>query len=173
MLKETASWLPWAATVAAHRGAGVTYFGQKTHEKKVVTYLEKARELPFAEEQLMQLCQALEDLEKVRLTRDYVRRGQRRFPANPYFLIAEAELNLGRDNYWGPAFETEELLNKARELTTAMPRSERRQLYLDRIQDLADELRQLNPFANLFGSSDFMNPFEDGEEDFDDEFDGF
>jgi tetratricopeptide (TPR) repeat protein len=159
-------------TVAAHRRAGVTYFGQKTHEKKVLTYLEKARGLPFTEDQLTTVCGALHELDKVRLQRNYLHLGQQRFPNSPIFYLGEAELNLERELYYTPLLETQRLLKQARELATVLPAGERRQFLLDRIQELENEARSANPFANMFGQMPF-DPFDDGDEfdDGPDEFD--
>jgi tetratricopeptide (TPR) repeat protein len=140
-----------ARTAAAHRRAGVTYFGQKTHEKRVLGYLEKARDLDFSEPQLMEICAALGALDRVRVLRDYVRRGQQRFPQNPFFYIMEAQLNLDMGPYRCPVLETTQLLKTARELATAMPRDDRQQALLEEVKDMENELRQLNPFAGLFG----------------------
>src|SRR5205085_1655278 len=68
-----------AATAGAHRRAGVSYRGQKTHEKKVTDYLQKTQKLEFTEAQLIQVCAALQALKSVRLLEAYLRLGQKRF----------------------------------------------------------------------------------------------
>jgi tetratricopeptide (TPR) repeat protein len=158
-----------AQTAAAHRLAGITYVGQKTHEKKVLTYLEKARKAEFAELQLALICAALKDLQATRLLMSFIHLGQKRFPAHPIFFLMEAEANLSagprRVNFWN----TGELLRKARELATAMPPDERQKSLLEVIQDHEQQLRALNPFAALFGGmggEEFFHPFS--EMDFDD-----
>jgi tetratricopeptide (TPR) repeat protein len=158
-----------AGMVAAHRRAGVTYFGQKTHEKKVLAYLEKARTLQFGEQQLMEICAALGELDKVRLYRDYVKLGQQQYPNNPFFLLEEARLDIDQGPYRCPVYEAKELLKKARDLALALPRDERQQTLLEEIKDLEEELRQLNPFASMFADMPF-GPFG-YEDDFDDEMD--
>src|SRR5262249_14759722 len=47
-----------ADTAAAHRLAGVKYVGQKTHEKKVTAYLDRALKAEFTEDQLARVCAA-------------------------------------------------------------------------------------------------------------------
>jgi tetratricopeptide (TPR) repeat protein len=157
-----------ATTVAAHRAAGVTYVGQKTHEKKVLGYLEKARGLAFGEQQLLEICVAVGELDRVRLLRDYVRLGQRHFPANPFFPVTEARMNLDMGPYRCQVFDTKELLKTARGLAMALPHDERQRLLLEEIKDMEDELRQLNPFAGLFG--DVPLGFDDIDEMDDDDY---
>jgi tetratricopeptide (TPR) repeat protein len=157
-----------AKVVAAHRRAGVTYFGQKTHEKKVLTYLEKAPDQDFTEQQLMDICAALGELDRPRLLRTYARRGQQQFPHSPFFCVAEAQLNLDMDPYRTPVYETQRLLKKARELATALPRDDRQQALLEQIKEMEDDLRGLNPFANVFADSP-LDPFGDGDEEYEDD----
>jgi tetratricopeptide (TPR) repeat protein len=165
-----------AETAAAHRLAGVTYVGQKTHEKKVLAYLDKARKADFTEVQLGQVCTALKALKSPRLMRSYIHLGQKRFPQSPFFFLAEAEDNLEggprRVNFW----QTEGLLTKARELTTALPRDDRQKAFLDRIQQYEQELRALNPFAAMLGGMGGPPMLDDlfgtGDDEFDDEDDG-
>ena len=78
-------------TAAAHRLAGITYVGQKTHEKKVLAYVEKARNAEFTEDQLEKLCGALLGLRALPAARKFTQLGQERFPNNPYFPFFEAE----------------------------------------------------------------------------------
>jgi tetratricopeptide (TPR) repeat protein len=147
-----------ALTAASHRLAGVTYFGQKTHEKKVLGYLDKARTAEFAETELAEICSALRGLKSGRLLMSYIRLGQQRFPASPVFFLMEAEENLARGTFWN----TEVLLNKARQLASTLPRDDRQKELLDTIQEHEQHLRVLNPFAALLaglGEGGFPNPF--------------
>jgi tetratricopeptide (TPR) repeat protein len=158
-----------ARTVAAHRKAGVTYFGQKTHEKKVLTYLEKARGQTFTEQQLMDVCTCLREVDRVRLLRDYARRGQEQFPESPFFYLVEAEMNLDMDPYRCPVYETRELLQRARERALALPRDERQQAVLEQIKEMEDDLRAMNPFASVLAGMPF-DPFDPfGGEEFDED----
>jgi tetratricopeptide (TPR) repeat protein len=155
-----------ATTVAAHRAAGITYHGQKTHEKKVLTYLEKALDLSFTEQQLTQICLAVHKLDRVRLLRDYCQRGQEQYPRNPLFYVIEVRLNLDSGPYRCPVPQTQQLLQKARELALAQPHDARQQALLDDIKEMEDDLRGLNPFADMFG---FLGA-DDEEELVDEEF---
>src|SRR5262249_23997595 len=76
-------------TTAAHQLAGVTYHGQKTHEKKVLGYVDRARSAEFPEAALERVCQSLLDLRTVRHLRRYTELGRRRFPQSPIFPLLE------------------------------------------------------------------------------------
>jgi tetratricopeptide (TPR) repeat protein len=161
-----------ADTVAAHRGAGVSYHGQKTHEKKVLTYLERARELAFTELQLVEVCRALHVLERPRLLHEYARLGQLQHPTSPAFFLIEARHNLDLGPFRCPIGQTTELLTRARELALAMPRNERRERVLEQLKDLEEDLAALNPFGGLFSPMGFY-PFGDADDDedaYDDDF---
>ena len=161
-----------AQTAASHRLAGVTYFGQKTHEKKVLGYLDKARHGQFTEQDLEGICAALKALESIRLLTSYVHLGQQRFPTSPVFYLMEAEANLD----YGSSWNAEELLKKARELASALPRDDRQQRLQEHIQEREQQLRALNPFAAMFsslGGEGFPMPFElDDMFDMDDDDEG-
>jgi tetratricopeptide (TPR) repeat protein len=158
-----------ADTAASLRGAGVTYFGQKTHEKKVLGYLEKTLKLEFPEELLAAVCDSLQALKAPRLHQKFIRRGQKLYPSSPMFYLAEAEYNLAQGPYRCPSYETQQLLEKAQRLANALPRDPRQQKLLERIQRHLDAVHLLNPFARLFdaGPMDYFDPFDD--DDFDDD----
>jgi len=165
-----------AVTAAVHHSAGVTYVGQKTHEKKVMGYLEKARMADFTQEQLGSICESLKLLKSSRLLTSYIHQGQERFPTSPFFFLAEAEVAL-EAGPGGRFWKAEGLLRKARELATAMPRDERQKAILEIIQAHEQELRMLNPFAAMFsglGGGSFLDPFGmDDLDDHDDHMDGY
>jgi tetratricopeptide (TPR) repeat protein len=164
-----------ADTAAAHRLAGVTYYGQKTHEKKVLNYLEKALKGELTEDQLTRLCAGAKILKAPRLLRSIIKEGQNRFPASPFFYLAEAEDNLSEHGRRSSLWETEKLLKKARELVTAMPHDDRQKALLALIEHYEQEMRALNPFASLFGGfggPQMLDPFFGMGDDYD-EFDEF
>jgi len=172
--------LALADTAAAHRLAGISYVGQKTHEKKVLGYLEKARQATFTEDQLTGICSALKGLQSSRLLMSYIHLGQERFPASPFFFLAEAEEAIQggprRVRFWS----VQGLLRKARELATAMPRDDRQKGILEVIQSHEQALAALNPFAGMFsgmGGGGFLDPFAmddyDDEDDDDEDMDSF
>jgi tetratricopeptide (TPR) repeat protein len=154
-------------TMAAHRLAGVTYHGQKTHEKKVLTYLGKAIRVPFTEEQLEVVCKALLGIKSPRLLRQFTAVGQRRFPQNAWFYYVEAESYLAEGPRSGPLWRVEELLNKASELAAQHPHDEQQKALLKSIQERQQMAAMLNPFGRggmpLF--NDMFDPFGGGYED--------
>jgi tetratricopeptide (TPR) repeat protein len=154
-------------TAAAMRAAGVTYFGQKTHEKRVLGYLEKALKEDFTEDQLEHICADLQVLQASRLRLNFIRQGQRRFPDSPAFYLAEAEYHLDQGPYRSSPYQTQQLLEKAQQLANALPRDPRQQQLLERIQHRLDALHVLNPFARLFGGGpmDVFDMFGGGPDD--------
>src|SRR5262249_44835439 len=135
-----------ADTAVAHRLAGVKYYGQKTHEKKVLGYLDRARTAEFTGPQLDTVCRALAGLKRTNLRRASARLGRQRFPQDPGFFLVEAEYNLDLGPGRCPVYETRELLDKARQLAGALPRDERQQAVLDAVRRGEHRLALLNPF---------------------------
>jgi tetratricopeptide (TPR) repeat protein len=161
------------STASAHQLAGVKYYGQKTHEKKVLDYANKALKADFNESQLERACHHLLDMQAYKQARSYTALGHRRFPQNPVFLLLEADsyLRLGPDRC--PIHLVGPLLERARRLAEKMPRDPRQQELLEKIQQGEELIRSLNPFLSLFegGFGGMFDPFgDDGEDDeFEDE----
>ncbi len=166
-----------ALTAAVHRQAGITYHGQKTHEKKVLAYLDRAAKLDFTEAQLAQICAALKDLGGPRMHLAYIRRGQQKFPRSPVFFLMEAERNVDLGPARCPIFETQQLLERAQERAAALPRDPGQQAMLETIKELQNMLAVLNPFAGFASGRmglDFEDMFGfDDEDDYADEDDPF
>jgi tetratricopeptide (TPR) repeat protein len=166
-----------ARVASAHHQTEVTYVGQKTHEKKVVAYLEKALHADFTEAELEAVCEDLLVLHAPKVELKYVRLGQRKFPHNPSFFLAEAERNIDLGPGRCPVWPTQELLQKAQDLANALPRDKRQQTILDTIHELRERLGALNPFARLsplMGDMfEDMFGFEEDDEDeaYEDEWD--
>jgi tetratricopeptide (TPR) repeat protein len=165
-----------AETAAAHRAAGVKYYGQQTHEKKVLTYLEKARSADMTSAQLLRITAALANLKKPYLHLDYIRIGQRRFKDDPQFYIAEAIYLLDEGPQRLNPYAITKLLQKARELAQALPRGDRQQEMLQLIQTCEQQLNEMNPFNRLLGSfmgniplDVFGGPDDEEYDDFEDE----
>jgi tetratricopeptide (TPR) repeat protein len=157
------------STASAHQLAGVKYHGQKTHDKKVLDYANKALKADFNELQLERACNHLLDMQAFKQARAYTALGHRRFPHNPVFPLLEAEsyLRLGPERC--PIHLVGPLLERARRLTEKLPRDPRQQELLEKIQEGEELVRSLNPFMALFdGRLDGMfDPFweEDDDED--------
>lgn len=152
-----------AETTAAHVHAQVDYHGQKTHQKKVLSYLQEAKTVAFAEGQLEELCHSLQALRNQRLSNTFCQLGQQRFPNNPHFYYFEAASHLDKGKGGCPWWKINPLLERARQLAQALPPDDRHTELLERIQ-AAQQLGQLaNPFAQLFG--DFLGNFGDDASD--------
>jgi tetratricopeptide (TPR) repeat protein len=158
-----------AGVTASHHAAGVTYHGQKTHQKKVLDYLKKAEKVSYAEDELERLCVSLLELNSYRLTITYTDLGQKTFPKNPLFPFLQAQNELSR----GPAgmrpWVLRPLLEKAQKLAQALPPDRKVQQLLDQIGERLRILDEMNPFGRMF--RDDFDPFgdfydEDEDEDY-------
>jgi tetratricopeptide (TPR) repeat protein len=165
---DGASALAIVEATAAHKSAGVTYHGQKTHEKKVLGYLQRAISGPLTEDQLDRACAALVILENHKLLLEFGEKGQRLFPNNAYFpyYVAESYVLLGP--YRCPAFRVRELLAEVRRLAREMPPDSRRDALLETVQRREQMIGSQNPFGmidldafeEMFGGPD-DDEFED------------
>ncbi|HKB39766.1 MAG TPA: tetratricopeptide repeat protein, partial [Gemmataceae bacterium] len=161
-----------AETTASHHAAGVTYHGQKTHQKKVLDYLRKATKASFTEQELERICNALLTLQSYRLTNTYTELGQRKFSKNPLFPYLEAVNEMGRGpGTFGP-WQVHQLLEKAEKLARDLPPERRREELLEQIHIRLRAVDVLNPFGRLFGTVFDPFGFDDDEED-EDEYDGW
>jgi tetratricopeptide (TPR) repeat protein len=171
---DGASAVAVAETAASHKGAGVTYHGQKTHEKKVVAYLQKALDAPLTEEQTERVCQALVELENHRTLHDYAQRGRVRFPKSPYFPFFELEAYILMGPYRCPVWQVRHLSDEVRRLAQELPPDPRRDALLETIrrrEEMVGAQGRLgdidfdmfgNAFEGMFDDAD-DDEFEDGE----------
>lgn len=157
-----------AETAGTHRLADVTYFGQKTHEKKVFGYLDRARRgVTFTEEQLEAICTNLLPLGGTKLLRAYVQLGQRHFPANPFFPLAEARSYLarGEDKVQTYFWKVKQLLAEAGRLADELPPDDRHKALREEIHDLQQGIALFDPFGGMFQNLfDAFMDYGDGEE---------
>jgi tetratricopeptide (TPR) repeat protein len=166
-----------ASTASVHRVAGVTYYAQKTHEKKVLSYLDKALKAEFTEDELEAVCAALLGLEALKLLRRYTVLGRRRFPRNPRFYLLEAESYFAQGPYNFPAWEVQPLLKQAHDLALELPPNDKQKAMLELIEQRQQMLGVSNfilgggMFNDVFGGM-YDDEYDDEYEDeFDDEFD--
>jgi tetratricopeptide (TPR) repeat protein len=162
-----------ATMTASHHAANVTYYGQKTHQKKVLDYLKKATKADFTEAELEETCEALFTLESYRLTATYAELGQRRFPKDPLFFLIHARNEMARGPGTFSLWSVRQMLDTAEKLAQALPPERRREELLEEIHDRQQAIEALNPFGRMFGSIfESFDPFGfyDDEDD-DDEFD--
>jgi hypothetical protein len=127
---------------AAHRAAGVTYRGQKTHDKKLVTYLGKVPQDTFTEKQLREACVALLSLGEKKAFEKYVNLGARRFPNSPHFplLFVRSMLPTGRSRRLPPWYRMAAPLKQAEELARQHLSGDEQKAVLDEVQQLRDVL---------------------------------
>ncbi|HKI32423.1 MAG TPA: hypothetical protein VKA46_11185 [Gemmataceae bacterium] len=162
-----------AETAASHKAAGVTYHGQKTHEKKVVAYLQKAVSAPLTEGQAEAVCTSLVLLENHKLLLDYAWAGRHRFPKNPYFPYFEAESYILQGPFRCPAFQVRELLGEVRRLAQEIPPDSRRDALLELVSRREEMVAALNPMFGGIDLGPFGAAFEEmfGGPDDDDDYD--
>jgi tetratricopeptide (TPR) repeat protein len=156
-----------AVTAGQHRAAGVTYHGQKTHEKNVVAYVDKASKVTFTEAQLLSLCEALTQLQANKVLQTFARKGKKRFRERPEFLLYEV-----RGTVRAAPYKIMPLLQKARRLVEAMPMGNERDKLLEQVDEL-EEKHAFSPFHPSFfgGFQGFVDPFgRSGYDEFDDGF---
>jgi tetratricopeptide (TPR) repeat protein len=137
-----------AQTAASQQLAGVSYRGQKTHEKQVHAYVEKGLKVEFTEDQLESIAESLLDLKAFKLLRKFTSLARRRFPRNPHFHFLEAESYFGQGPYRFPAWKVQPLLGKAAELAHAQPADQKQKDLLEKIE----QRQQMLGLSNfLFG----------------------
>jgi tetratricopeptide (TPR) repeat protein len=159
-------------TAAVHRTSGVTYHGQKTHEKKVLAYLDRASKAAgFSEDQLQSVCHALLTMEATKPLRTFTALGRRRFDRNPFFPFLEAESHIAKGPNRMQVWRVQPLLEEASRLASALPQDAQIKALLQQIHERQEMINVLNPFANMFqnvfGRHD-ADPFGDGSDFWDD-----
>lgn len=138
-----------ANTAGSHQQAGVTYHGQKTHEKKVLAYLEKSLHCPFTQEQLKDTCVSLLELEAWKMLRAFTALGHRHFPKNPHFVFLEAESYVAMGPRRCPVWKVGELLDKAVKLARALPADKEQQQLLELIDHRRHMIGLDGPLSGL------------------------
>jgi tetratricopeptide (TPR) repeat protein len=141
------------------------YVGQKTHQKKVLTYLERAKKADFAEDELKLTCTALLHLEAVRLAQYYVNRGRDEFPKNPHFPYLAAMLHFRKGREDLHVWAVRPLLQEAERLARALPPTPELKKMLDDVGARLQALGALNPFGTGFFEDFFGFDDEDDEDD--------
>jgi len=173
-LSETAA-AELANLAGAHRQAGIKYHGQKTHEKKVLAYLERALPGSFTERELATVCAALVRLDAVKLLRRFLTKGKRAFPRSPLFFISEVDMHLVKGPAKCPFWKIQSLLQIARRLADDMPDGAEREKALEMLQQREllippPALYEGMPFGHALDK--LLNMF-DGSGEFEDDFDSF
>ncbi|HWG46971.1 MAG TPA: tetratricopeptide repeat protein [Gemmataceae bacterium] len=151
--------------LAGLQAGGVKYIGQKGHTQKVLSYIQKARNLDFSETQLEELCQNLLDLKAYPKARTLADLAEKKHPENPFFPYLHALTWIHAQGRRTPTWRVVPLLQTAQRLARARPPDERRDRMLEEIEK---HLLELNPFGfdlleRLFGGMDM------GGDEFDDD----
>jgi tetratricopeptide (TPR) repeat protein len=146
------------------------YIGQKTHQKKVLAYLDRIKKANFTDDEYKSITGSLLDLRSIRLARQYLQRAQKDFPRNPHFPYLEAvsyfaDKNPERMQVW----KVEDLLKKAERIIGELPPTEELKALSNEIDERKQTLAAINPFAMGMLDNLFSMPF-DGEEDFADDY---
>jgi tetratricopeptide (TPR) repeat protein len=142
------------------------YLGQKTHQKKVLAYLERAKRAEFTEDELHRTSAALVHLKSVRLAQFYLDRGIDEFPKNPQFPYMEALLHFRKGPENLQVWVIRPLLERAEHLARALPPTPELTRMLDDIAERTKALAAVNPYA--MGCFDDFFDYED--DDYDDDY---
>jgi tetratricopeptide (TPR) repeat protein len=154
-----------AQTVYALHRHGAVYHGQKTHAKKVLAYVERARGADFGEQQLEDVCDVLAGMKATRAARRFTEFGTEKYPSNPLFPFLTALTYFTDDPLRTPVYPTKSLLETAERLARARPPDEKRDRLLEAIQLRLKALAALNPFGFGFMPDVFDDFFGGPDED--------
>jgi tetratricopeptide (TPR) repeat protein len=161
------------ATLAALRMEKIEYTGLKTHTNKILTYVNKCRDEPFTEEQLLALTASLSALQPTsRVLANLLMTGQRKFPNTPEFFLMEASSEALKGDS-ARVYRIQGPLSRAEPLVQKLPPGERRERLLEVVENLKEQVHAMNPWARMMDSfSGFMDSFgfmDDEDDDDEDE----
>lgn len=168
-----------AVTIAGrNRAVGLEYRAQKTHEKKILKYLDQCKTLDFTEDQLVTICEALRDLQAYKPLQTFAALGEKKYPASPSFPLLEAESYIRKSPLQAPVWKLLPMLEKASRLAGALPADRKREELLERIhryQQMAGVLGggALSFMESLMGHFDPEGPWDDPDDDDNDTDDDF
>jgi tetratricopeptide (TPR) repeat protein len=162
---EAATVVAVATTLSAHLSMEVKYHGQKTHEKKVLAYIDKAHRLEYTESQLETLGNALMRAKALKQVQAIAGLGERRFPKNPLFPFLLAESYIAQGPHRCPVWRVQPLLERARQLAAALPPDAHQKDLLELIQNRQAMIGLLNPFSMNFFQDAFESMFGDEDEE--------
>lgn len=148
--------------LASLHSGGVQYLGQKGHTQKVLSYINKTRDLDFNEPQLEELCRNLLDMEAYPQARRFANLAEQRYPESPAFPYLHALAWIREKGRRAPAWDIVPLLKRARSLAQAQPSNERRDRMLEEIDKY---LHEWQPFDLDFLGQMFGFDAEDDDDD--------
>jgi tetratricopeptide (TPR) repeat protein len=158
-----------AEALSAQRATGATYYGQKTHEKKIFGYLDRATRVDLTEKDLERVCAALEGPASSRLLKTFASKARRQFPENPFFPFMEAEAYIAQGRQRCPAWTVRQLLETARSLAGRLAPDPKQQALLQAIQAREEMVGHLGPFGFMSSLNLPEDLFWDDEDDEDDD----
>jgi hypothetical protein len=164
-----------ADTVSTLSKGGIDYPGLKPQLRKVLAFIDRAAHVEFSETQLQQICDALVHLDAKKSLPKYFMLGQKGFPKNPLFFLAEVDFQLSQKSCRINAARVREALEKVRELAAALPSSDRDGL-LNQVRDRDEKVKDMDPFGFLLEQGGMANAFSEmfgdafGDDDDDDDY---
>jgi hypothetical protein len=144
----------------------VSYFGQKTHSRQILMNAQRAAETESSDDYVAQIVALLIDSHTYGQALTLVRKGQQRFPANPFFPYFEAVALMRKDKRRVQTWRVECLLNEAQRRANADSAEPKVQTLLDHIQARRQELAELDPFGAAFNRIIELN---DSPDEFDED----
>jgi tetratricopeptide (TPR) repeat protein len=154
---------------ASLQGAGVSYYGQKSHAKQIIAYAQKAHGAAFTEDQLEQLCQALILLKSARAAKQFCQLGERKFPKNPKFLHLQAALLMAAGPDRMDTWQVQNLLQQAEKLAQDLPPGKAKDDLLKDIGQRLKAVQALSPFGFFSRFSEMFGDWDEDDDDYDDD----
>jgi tetratricopeptide (TPR) repeat protein len=151
------------------------YVGAKTHQSKLLKYVDRAGNVPFSAAELESLCDALLGLRAWKRLTAFSKRGQRAFPKDPVFPYLEAMSYSNMGAFGRDSWKARDLLEKADRLAAKLPREARREELQEEIKRQMLLVNANSPyglFNNMFGGG-MPYLFDEDEYDDEDEDDGY
>ena len=145
---ETAGAL--AELIGSYFASKVDYTGRASHLKEVLRYLKRSTRLKYQEPHLRPVCDLLQSLgEDDKLLETLVKRGRKLFPRSPFFLKAEAAVDLRRGPMAFNPHRVQQQLEQALTLAQASQNPEDSAL-IPGIKDLLSRTRQVTDAIGSF-----------------------
>jgi tetratricopeptide (TPR) repeat protein len=135
--------------LALHR-EDVSYYGQKTHLKKLIDYALRVAKADVPDDTVAQLVALLVDLEEFSQAKKLTRSAQSRFPRNPFFPYFEALCLIQDEARSFQPWRADSLLAHAERLASTLPADEKVRTLLDKVQGLRRELAARDPMGAAF-----------------------
>jgi tetratricopeptide (TPR) repeat protein len=130
----------------AYHRAGITYRGQKSHEKKVLDQVGRCHGADAPELDFERLASNLVFRKEIKRAKALTEACIKRFKANPHFLLVRSEIGLETNEV---IFKVEDRLRKARR-AAEKSNEPRHKALLNRIDELLKEMTSRYGFLDVF-----------------------